>query len=570
MMTITICLQSSIITIFAIKHYDNRLSSSSSSSSYQYPNRYQQQYDGLDFSFSQEDFHVNNKDDVNSTNNGGQESSLPEFVGHIPNVTVQVGREARLACIIRNLSSYSAAWLRDDLKIILTLQTHIITRDPRISLLEESQIDSQSVGGYVGPNGNDFTPDIVGLSSEPMMNRIRYFILVIRNVKFSDRGGYMCQVNTIPLLKQIGYLRVVVPPDIIDHESSNDVLVREGENVTLRCKARGYPEPVIEWRREDGARVPLGNRSNGPNNRRIMMNKTEGELLEIARVTRVHSGAWLCIASNGVMPSVSRRILLNVQFAPQIWIPIEEIGAPFGSNITLDCHIEAYPLPLNYWTFGLQSQSIYISGPKYEVSVKEKGYKRHLKLTIQSLTPDDLGLYQCHAHNSLGRQVKQVKVYSSKIHQQSQSKWDPNDRSQQPPLPKRVSSTSIGPMTTTTKNANKSKRKRKRKKITLTTTIPQDKWRAIMDGGHHFNDKLMMTNISSRDFGHVNQRPPTNNNGPYQSYNNNDDDDDDEYDEYEYDDDYIGNDCVQHTFAMFIMTTVIFNSIISIPRYFLS
>lgn len=56
----------------------------------------------------------------------------------------------------------------------------------------------------------------------------------------------MCQVNTIPLLKQIGYLRVVVPPDIIDHESSNDVLVREGENVTLRCKARGYPEPVIE------------------------------------------------------------------------------------------------------------------------------------------------------------------------------------------------------------------------------------------------------------------------------------------------------------------------------------
>ena len=125
-------------------------------------------------------------------------------------------------------------------------------------------------------------------------------------------------------------------------------------------------------------------------------------------------------------------------------------------------------------------------------------------------------------------------------------------------------------MTTTTKNANKSKRKRKRKKITLTTTIPQDKWRAIMDGGHHFNDKLMMTNISSRDFGHLNQRPPTNNNGPYQSYNNNDDDDDDEYDEYEYDDDYIGNDCVQHTFAMFIMTTVIFNSIISIPRYFLS
>ena len=61
-------------------------------------------------SFRTEDFHVNNKDDVNSTNNGGQESSLPEFVGHVPNVTAQVGREARLACIIRNLASYSVSF----------------------------------------------------------------------------------------------------------------------------------------------------------------------------------------------------------------------------------------------------------------------------------------------------------------------------------------------------------------------------------------------------------------------------------------------------------------------------
>lgn len=94
-----------------------------------------------------------------------------------------------------------------------------------------------------------------------------------------------------------------------------------------------------------------------------------------------------------------------------------EHRAPFGSNITLDCHIEAYPLPLNYWTFGVHSESIYISGPKYEVSVKEKGYKRHLKLTIQRLAPEDLGLYKCHAQNSLGRQVKQVRIYGKFIGQ---------------------------------------------------------------------------------------------------------------------------------------------------------
>ena len=79
----------------------------------------------------------------------------------------------------------------------------------------------------------------------------------------------------LPCRSQTGYLRVVVPPDIIDEESSNDVTVVEGANVTLKCKAKGYPQPDIEvsrpsreiykrsdrllwqWRREDGNRVPL-------------------------------------------------------------------------------------------------------------------------------------------------------------------------------------------------------------------------------------------------------------------------------------------------------------------------
>lgn len=55
-------------------------------------------------------------------------------------------------------------------------------------------------------------------------------------------------MNTVPMKSQIGYLRVVVPPDIIDEQSSNDVTVVEGANVTLKCKARGVPHPLIEVR----------------------------------------------------------------------------------------------------------------------------------------------------------------------------------------------------------------------------------------------------------------------------------------------------------------------------------
>lgn len=46
-----------------------------------------------------------------------------------------------------------------------------------------------------------------------------------------------------------------VPPSIITKETSTDMVVREGSNVTLTCKASGYPEPYVMWRREDGKNI---------------------------------------------------------------------------------------------------------------------------------------------------------------------------------------------------------------------------------------------------------------------------------------------------------------------------
>lgn len=43
-----------------------------------------------------------------------------------------------------------------------------------------------------------------------------------------------------------------VPPSIVDKETSTDMVVREASNATLICKAAGYPEPYVMWRREDG------------------------------------------------------------------------------------------------------------------------------------------------------------------------------------------------------------------------------------------------------------------------------------------------------------------------------
>lgn len=43
------------------------------------------------------------------------------------------------------------------------------------------------------------------------------------------------------------------------------------------------------------------------------VNFIDGEVLHITRVSRLHMGAYLCIASNGVPPSISKRVTLKVQ-----------------------------------------------------------------------------------------------------------------------------------------------------------------------------------------------------------------------------------------------------------------
>lgn len=49
----------------------------------------------------------------------------------------------------------------------------------------------------------------------------------------------------------------------------------------------------------------------------------KGPYLNITNVARLQMGAYLCIASNGVQPSVSKRIVLNVNCKYKIQILLE-------------------------------------------------------------------------------------------------------------------------------------------------------------------------------------------------------------------------------------------------------
>ncbi|XP_022247142.1 lachesin-like [Limulus polyphemus] len=215
----------------------------------------------------------------------------------------------------------------------------------------------------------------------------------------------MCQVNTVPMLSQVGYLDVLLPPDIIVDKSTSDLVTREGSNVTLECKAKGYPEPNITWRREDCEPIPMSQEGG----QKVIKLNHEGEKLSITRVTRLHMGAYLCIASNGVPPSVSRRILLHVHFPPVLWVPSQLVGAQPWQEVTLDCHAEAYPQSFNYWE--REDGKMIMSNDKYKVRLKQKSYKVHMRLTIRNIQKEDFGSYSCLTRNSLGMTEGSIKLY---------------------------------------------------------------------------------------------------------------------------------------------------------------
>ena len=81
-----------------------------------------------------------------------------------------------MICIV-----FQVGWVRADTKAILTLYDTIITHDPRIKLT------------------GDFATT---------------FNLHISNIQKEDRGVYMCQINTDPMIYQRAQLDVNIPPDI--------------------------------------------------------------------------------------------------------------------------------------------------------------------------------------------------------------------------------------------------------------------------------------------------------------------------------------------------------------------
>ncbi|KER32478.1 hypothetical protein T265_12810, partial [Opisthorchis viverrini] len=269
--------------------------------------------------------------------------------------------------------------------------------------------------------------------------------LRIDNVQQADEGTYICLYSTGQhVYKRKIRLNVLVPPIIYENSSSpTRVVVQEGDDTVLHCKAWGVPQPNVTWYLlgQDGSSIQLGRLANSP---RFTV---EANHLQIFNVTRTMNGLYKCVAQNGLERMASRVIELDVHCKIRIYrlvidqVAVDlfadlgnrfaDISSPFEETSSMRCPtipptirmantkigqllyrttmvralITGNPINRFHWEF--EQRPIYgpnsnclvpMPNEKYCMIVDTMGsLQKELKTTlfITNLTMHDYGLYTC-------------------------------------------------------------------------------------------------------------------------------------------------------------------------------
>ncbi|XP_036915705.1 protein turtle homolog A isoform X2 [Sturnira hondurensis] len=195
----------------------------------------------------------------------------------------------------------------------------------------------------------------------------------------------------LPIFIQFGLYSPRVDPDYVAPpqflETPPQVLeVQELESLTLRCVARGSPQPHVTWK--------LQGQDLGQGHGQMQV---QNGTLWIRRVERGSSGIYTCQASS-TEGSTTHTTQLLVLGPPVIVVPPNNSTVNASQDISLACQAEAYPANLTYSWFQDSINVFHISRLQSRVRILVDG-----SLWLQAVQPDDAGLYTCVPSNGLLR-----------------------------------------------------------------------------------------------------------------------------------------------------------------------
>jgi hypothetical protein len=148
-------------------------------------------------------------------------------------------------------------------------------------------------------NGNSVSSDKRIQSKCVESNESPCWSLFIRDTRESDTGFYVCQTNTMQT-KYI-YLDIMVPPKLLTKYPIDRIDVNQTMNATLTCDFYGKPEPLIKWFKKNKA------------GQEKEIEKYRGLKTISPYIHKDTANEYECVADNSIPPTVSKKIILNIQ-----------------------------------------------------------------------------------------------------------------------------------------------------------------------------------------------------------------------------------------------------------------
>lgn len=279
----------------------------------------------------------------------------------------------------------------------------IISTSARLSLADMKQYPRLPDAYYEVASGNDVIISCLSPESTPeayiqyyknstLLNNVNSLqttnSLLLKNTNADSSGVYTCMA-TNPITGQEFKSPFKFDVKVRDSmplrspyflkDPQKKYAIEIGNNISIECVAVGNPKPRIYWSKLNSNRL---------NNRTI----NDNTLLTIINIEAEDAGIYTCKADNGITPTLSYDIQVEVQESPKL---LEEPGKLFSAteneSLEFECSFKGSPTPKIDWY--LNSKMLTSDG---NLNLNEG------KLHISNAEKRHAGIYQCFGTNVLG------------------------------------------------------------------------------------------------------------------------------------------------------------------------
>lgn len=279
----------------------------------------------------------------------------------------------------------------------------IISTSARLSLADMKPFAKLPDEHYEVAPGNDIILSCPSVESTPAAY-IQYFkdstlltnanllqttnSLLMKNTNVTSSGVYTCMAtNSITGQEYKSPFRFEVDVNNnMRHRSpyflkdpQKKYAIEIGNNISIECNAVGNPKPKISWSKLGVSRL---------NNRTI----DDGTLLTIINVEPEDTGIYTCKADNGITPTLSYDIEIEVQESPKLVQEPEKLfSVTENEHIEFECSFKGNPEPKIDWYLNSKllthDSNVELNDGKLRINYVEKKHA---------------GIYQCFGTNVVG------------------------------------------------------------------------------------------------------------------------------------------------------------------------